>query len=447
MRLTLWTRSEAGTQVPRIVLRSGQTATIGRTENADVVIPDDAQISSVHFSVEASPQACHVRDLKSRNGTFLNGQRVSQSLLGDGDTLRAGTTEFRVHVEFDTGALVPSQLAPAVAKPRAPAEPAASPLPAAQPTPAPSRPRGRGIESVSLVVQSPAHSLKKIWVRPGQQMTLGSNQQADAVLSGDNRISRIHATLECTREVCRVSDFQSTNGTFVNGERVQEAALHNGDQLMLGETAILVEIHYEPQAEGAPSSLHSYAVQPVPCGAKLYVPVEPRDAIADLPYLARSTRLDVVLVTNHREAFQLGGQALHEWTSRSPMLTGPILVCGDTAAHVTDIVRETWAKGTCFCLLARVEPQLLLAGLRLLARGQTRPTEIPNLERLWADATPKTLVPQLANGPREVADKLFSLVDAILAPGDPPASWRALGTNRFAIALAEAGLVPEHKSA
>lgn len=450
MRLTLWTSVRTGTNAPRVVLRAGQAATVGRTENADVVIAEDVQISGLHFAVDAGSDACRVRDLDSRNGTFLNGQRITQAILRDGDTLRAGGTEFRVQLESDAAGHSDQ---PLVRESPAPVRTGAAPvrdtgvLPTAPPAiQVEDRPPGPRIESVSLVVLGEDHSVRKLWLRPGQDLTIGSNQQADAVLSGDNRISRVHLKLECSRGVCRVRDLDSTNGTYVNGERIQEAALHQGDRLKLGETTILIGVHYEPCADGAVVSLPSYRVQPTPSGARRYEPVEARDAMRDLPLLARSTRLDVVVVASHREVVPLNGYALHEWTSQSRGLATPILVCGTPETSVIEIVQATWEKNICFGLLSKTTPQLLVAGLRLLARGQTRPTEIPNLEQMWTNACPDRLWPQLANGPPQVMTKLFSLVDAVIAPGEPPSSWRALATTTFAIALAEVGLVPQGKA-
>ena len=81
----------------RILLNAGQALQVGRTEYADFAVPDD-QISSVHFAVEAAAAGCFVKDLKSRNGTYLNGARIAERTeLRHGDEIRAGRTTFAVH--------------------------------------------------------------------------------------------------------------------------------------------------------------------------------------------------------------------------------------------------------------------------------------------------------------------------------------------------------------
>lgn len=51
----------------------------------------------------------------------------------------------------------------------------------------------------------------------------------------DSTMSSQHAALEFREGGFAVRDLGSTNGTFVNGGRVQAAALKNGDRLELGE--------------------------------------------------------------------------------------------------------------------------------------------------------------------------------------------------------------------
>lgn len=62
----------------------------GRKE-ADVNL-DDPSVSSAHFQIEAFGSEFFVRDLESRNGTFLNDNRVRYSQLLAGDQITAGRT-------------------------------------------------------------------------------------------------------------------------------------------------------------------------------------------------------------------------------------------------------------------------------------------------------------------------------------------------------------------
>lgn len=55
---------------------------IGRSPDNDVVIPD-ATISEVHAFVKFEDNECYIQDTGSRNGTYVNGERVPQQGIGD----------------------------------------------------------------------------------------------------------------------------------------------------------------------------------------------------------------------------------------------------------------------------------------------------------------------------------------------------------------------------
>jgi hypothetical protein len=63
--------------------------------------------------------------------------------------------------------------------------------------------------------------------------TLGRGLENDLVIE-DRRVSRYHAQLRDVQGRLSVVDLESTNGTFVNGERVHECVLRDGDRLSLG---------------------------------------------------------------------------------------------------------------------------------------------------------------------------------------------------------------------
>jgi DNA-binding NtrC family response regulator len=62
---------------------------IGRAEDSDVLL-DGAETSRRHVVIEFTGGRHEVRDLQSRNGTFVNGNRVTNSALKRGDVLRIG---------------------------------------------------------------------------------------------------------------------------------------------------------------------------------------------------------------------------------------------------------------------------------------------------------------------------------------------------------------------
>ena len=79
-----------------IDVRVGATCVVGRGVRADERIADDPVMSRTHFEIECSESRVVIRDLGSRNGTRLNGNRVSECTIYDGDLVMAGSHLFRV---------------------------------------------------------------------------------------------------------------------------------------------------------------------------------------------------------------------------------------------------------------------------------------------------------------------------------------------------------------
>lgn len=83
----------------KIDVPAGQLVRIGRTARADVAFSDDSHMSGVHFALQCEEKVCWVRDYKSTNGTLVNGQKIVEVALRQGDKITAGTTQFLVHIE------------------------------------------------------------------------------------------------------------------------------------------------------------------------------------------------------------------------------------------------------------------------------------------------------------------------------------------------------------
>ncbi|HUG94015.1 MAG TPA: FHA domain-containing serine/threonine-protein kinase [Planctomycetaceae bacterium] len=79
---------------------------VGRASCAHFRLPrKDEFFSRVHFMVEVNPPCCRLMDMGSRNGTFVNGQRVQQPVdIHDGDTIQGGNTLIQVAIDGHTPA-------------------------------------------------------------------------------------------------------------------------------------------------------------------------------------------------------------------------------------------------------------------------------------------------------------------------------------------------------
>ena len=75
-------------------------------------------------------------------------------------------------------------------------------------------------------------------LRQGAVKTIGRAPGADLILDAA-LVSRVHCRLEAGDDAVRVVDLSSTNGTFVNGKRIDDAAtLTDGDLLRIGRVEL-----------------------------------------------------------------------------------------------------------------------------------------------------------------------------------------------------------------
>jgi hypothetical protein len=75
------------------------TYTLGRHRNNDIVI-SDPKVSSFHARIDRSQDGFSFVDLKSRNGSYVNGRRLETARLKTGDEIRLGTAKLVYRVEF-----------------------------------------------------------------------------------------------------------------------------------------------------------------------------------------------------------------------------------------------------------------------------------------------------------------------------------------------------------
>ncbi|MDX2447595.1 MAG: FHA domain-containing protein, partial [Desulfobacterales bacterium] len=77
------------TKINDFLLDQGRNITIGRRESNDIVI-ENLAVSGMHAKIDTVDKGYLLTDLKSKNGTFVNGQLVATHWLGHGDTVSIG---------------------------------------------------------------------------------------------------------------------------------------------------------------------------------------------------------------------------------------------------------------------------------------------------------------------------------------------------------------------
>jgi pSer/pThr/pTyr-binding forkhead associated (FHA) protein len=78
----------------RLVSLGPNDNTIGRSPQNSIVV-DSLQASRVHAVVTVEPAFVTITDLGSRNGTFVNGDRIETQMLVHDDAIRLGDCEMR----------------------------------------------------------------------------------------------------------------------------------------------------------------------------------------------------------------------------------------------------------------------------------------------------------------------------------------------------------------
>lgn len=169
-----------------------EVLTLGRAPDNDIVL-SLKYVSNHHGRLERHRGRWYYIDLKSTNGTYINGKRQANTELRDRDTLRIGDAQGN---------------------------------------------------SLSLTFTNPVKQRQSL---PTGTINLGQMQlgaQADILIGRDPQatlplsapiVSWHHARIEQTGQTAFIQDLNSTNGTFVNGRRIQgRQSLSRGDTIEVG---------------------------------------------------------------------------------------------------------------------------------------------------------------------------------------------------------------------
>jgi pSer/pThr/pTyr-binding forkhead associated (FHA) protein len=83
-------------------------------------------------------------------------------------------------------------------------------------------------------------------ILPGNIKTVGRAPRADFIVDAP-LVSRLHCRLTAGAKEMQVVDLESTNGTYVNGKRVERATLGDGDRLGVGRVELIVTRADDPR--------------------------------------------------------------------------------------------------------------------------------------------------------------------------------------------------------
>ena len=97
-----------------------------------------------------------------------------------------------------------------------------------------------GVVGFALVVERGPRA-GMTWIIKEGTTTVGRHPDSDIFLD-DITVSRHHCRFRSEGSVFTVEDSGSTNGTYVNGERIDQGALRPGDEVIIGKFHLIVAL-------------------------------------------------------------------------------------------------------------------------------------------------------------------------------------------------------------
>src|ERR1044071_6201825 len=207
------------------------TTRLGREPGLEIVLaPTAANVSRRHAEIRHQEGIYFLVDLGSFNGTFLNGRRiVNAEVLHESDVLQLGPggPSFRFRAPSSPDSVRTAHLGG---------------LPQRSTTIVASRESGPLQDTLRGAETNPNQSrvfLQRPFDQP--QLTIGRSDQSDIRLDG-LLISNNHARISQTSTGVVIEDLNSTNGTYVNGQRITgRKALPADDVVQIGPFLLRVD--------------------------------------------------------------------------------------------------------------------------------------------------------------------------------------------------------------
>ena len=107
-------------------------------------------------------------------------------------------------------------------------------------------------------------------------------------------VSRKHCKFTIDGDTLTVEDMGSSNGTYVNGERVQNAAVQAGDTVQVGPCIFIVQINGVPSDEEIQPAAPEAGVASTDDGATTQAPVTAADDDDDIPMPTKNEEDDML---------------------------------------------------------------------------------------------------------------------------------------------------------
>jgi len=262
MKLILEVR-KSNSAVARFEVESGQSVTLGRLPENDIVL-DDVNVSRYHCRISPAGDGWVISDLGSTNGILVNEIKVAEKRLESGDEMLIRPFIIAVMLLSEPGVGEHTVVADSHELTDVADRTIVSPLLDAVEPVAVDEPEGETIvreivqpRNFVLIQEGP---LAGVSISFSSRLSIGREEKADVSLA-DPGVSRQHAIIEQDRGRWRVRNLNPQNKTLVNGKPASKRSLKDGDIIEVGSTKLKLKLEKPLRSGGRASLLKSPLVR------------------------------------------------------------------------------------------------------------------------------------------------------------------------------------------
>ncbi|MEE9236130.1 MAG: FHA domain-containing protein [Candidatus Acidoferrales bacterium] len=250
-----WLEGESGLLAGKQFQITAEGPRVGRHPGQNQVVLNDDEVSRLHARLTLDGQGNVRVEDSSFNGTYVNGRRVEQAVLEPGDKIRFALNPANLFVyrRHEPGVKPPPPRVEPPVPGRRKTEPVAGIKPIDPGKTVVDSEKPVPFARLQLVLDQ--YAVKDIPLT-GRRVELGRSGGDGKVVIDHASISDSHAELVFGKTgQATLRDLNSRNGTYVNGERIRERALEDGDLIQLGacETHLLLFRESRPRTLVVPS--------------------------------------------------------------------------------------------------------------------------------------------------------------------------------------------------
>ncbi len=188
---------------------------IGRLKSCDIVISEPT-VSKKHAEISVIKNKVILKDLNSTNGTYVNGEEITERELHNNDIIKFDVFEFQIKIPSEDKKTIVRKVEEKERKKTRILKPEKKDL-------------------AVLKVLNGKLKNRKFYIRD-VKTTIG-REEGDIIIPEDV-VSHLHCEIEYRDNKFFIKDLNSTNHTYVNDKIITEAEIKNGDIIKLGDIEI-----------------------------------------------------------------------------------------------------------------------------------------------------------------------------------------------------------------